>query len=318
VPRYSVYGLTLESSEPLEGLADAPLHAVTDVILTFGTTPAWTGEPVARERFRSDEPSADKIVVEERPSGFSFRYGDGTAFDLDRKASALWCRFADPLVLADAAIYLLGPVLGFALRLRGVLCLHASAVVVDGRAVALMGPAGSGKSTTAGAFGAAGFGVLADDLAALRMEGSAQMVQSAYDHLRLWREGELALLGTSGALPRLTPTWDKRALDLTGAGYRFAREPAPLGDIVFLSDAAAAAASRRPALRRMPRAAAILAITGETYANYLLDAEMRRDELVAISALVGDVRVWELCGAGDGVAPSEMVETIVDGLRANR
>ena len=70
----------------------------------------------------------------------------------------------EPLTYADAAVYLLGPVLGFVMRLRGIVPLHASAVMIGTGATVFVGDAGAGKSTTAGAFAALGYGVLSDDL----------------------------------------------------------------------------------------------------------------------------------------------------------
>ena len=54
------------------------------------------------------------------------------------------------------------------LRLRGVPALHASAVAVGGAALAVVGSAGAGKSTTAAARAARGHAVVADDVLALR------------------------------------------------------------------------------------------------------------------------------------------------------
>jgi len=88
-----------------------------------------------------------------------FRYGDGTEFGVERASSSTFsvcCGSARPLTAEDATTYLLGPVLGFVPRRLGITCLHASAVLVGGRAVALAGPPGAGKSTTAAEFARAG------------------------------------------------------------------------------------------------------------------------------------------------------------------
>ena len=137
------------------------------------------------------------------------------------KAPRSGLRWPDSSTLEDAATYLLGPVLGFVLRLRGITCLHASAVAVGDRAIALMGPANAGKSTTAAGFSRMGFPVLADDIVALSEPDEILRVQPAYPQLRLWPESAAFLYGSADALPRLTPTWDKRALDLTQNGCRF-------------------------------------------------------------------------------------------------
>lgn len=62
---------------------------------------------------------------------------------------------------------LLGPVLILALALQGTWCLHASAVVFGGRAIAFLGESGSGKSTLAwflGMEGGPAWRTLADDI----------------------------------------------------------------------------------------------------------------------------------------------------------
>src|SRR5690349_20774404 len=57
---------------------------------------------------------------------FWLRYADGTEFVVDREGAGVWMRWPPPWTLDDVATYLLGPVLGFVLRLRGTTCLHAS------------------------------------------------------------------------------------------------------------------------------------------------------------------------------------------------
>src|SRR5262249_22183040 len=136
--------------------------------------------------------------------------------------------------LEDTATYLLGPVLGFILRLRGVTCLHASAVAICDQAIAILGPAGAGKSTTAASFARAGYKVLTDDIVALDERGDAFLVQPAYPRVRLWSESVNALFGTEDALPLLTPTWDKRYLDLQANISCFQEHPLPLAAIYLL------------------------------------------------------------------------------------
>src|SRR5207237_1442435 len=67
-------------------------------------------------------------------------------------------------------LFLLGPALALLLSQRGLLVLHASAVAVEGRAIAFLGESGQGKSTTAAAFLAHGHTVVADDVLAVRID----------------------------------------------------------------------------------------------------------------------------------------------------
>jgi hypothetical protein len=61
-------------------------------------------------------------------------------------------------------IFVEGNVLAHALAAEGLLALHASAVEVGGRALAIVGPSGAGKSTLAALLCAAGARLVADDV----------------------------------------------------------------------------------------------------------------------------------------------------------
>ncbi len=82
--------------------------------------------------------------------------------------------------LADIVPYLQGQLLGLVQRLRGVTCLHASAILIGDRAIAVAGFAGAGKSSTAAAFLQMGFPVLADDVVPVFEEAGKFMVQPAH------------------------------------------------------------------------------------------------------------------------------------------
>jgi hypothetical protein len=65
---------------------------------------------------------------------------------------------------AEIRVFLLGSVLGYLCHQRGLLPLHASCVVINGKAVALCGPTGAGKSTAALQLALRGHRVVADDV----------------------------------------------------------------------------------------------------------------------------------------------------------
>ena len=108
---------------------------------------------------------------------------------------------AENLTIEDMATYLLGPVLGLLLRLRGVTCLHASAVAFGETAVAFVGSEGAGKSTTAAALARRGHAILSDDIVALAEHNGSFFVHPAYPYLCLWPESVESLYGSAEALP---------------------------------------------------------------------------------------------------------------------
>ena len=126
------------------------------------------------------------------------------------------------------------PVIAFALRLRGVTCLHASSIAVGGHAIGLLGQPGAGKSTTAAAFARLGYSILSDDVAVLDYRGDRFLVPPGYPRNNLWPDSVRALFGSEDALPKITATWGKRYLPLDQNGHRFQESPLPLGAIYML------------------------------------------------------------------------------------
>lgn len=316
MPDYSLYGLVVRSARPLDGLEAALPGAPIDVEIAMGAsgeratawasgTPYFTGPSEA-----GGTPSL--LVQHDLARGYRFEYADGTQFVMDPGASSIACWWSDASTLEDTATYLLGPVLGFALRLRGVLALHASAVLIDGRAIALVGPSGAGKSTTAAAFAAAGFPVLTDDVLAVRMDGAAALAFPSYRLLRLWDASEQLLFGTVGQLPLLTPTWEKRALPL-GRDYPFHAAPAPLGALFVLGERQSDA--HAPFIETLPAGDAFIALVANSYANYLLDDAMRAAEMRALEPLVRSRHVHRLVPHRDPARLGALVQVVCAAAR---
>jgi len=225
----------------------------------------------------------------QRGEYFGFLYGDGTRFAVERRGREVSADWPESQTLEDGCTYLLGPVLGFVLRLRGIVCLHASAVAIGDRAIALMGLPGAGKSTTAAAFARSGFPVLSDDVAALTEKGSQIAVESGYPRVNLWPDSVRALFGSENALPRITPNWDKRYLTLGENGHGFASSPLPLEAIYILDSRDENLAA--PIIEELSGKEAFMALAANTYVNYLLDQDMLRTEFDVLGRLVSSIPI---------------------------
>jgi hypothetical protein len=151
------------------------------------------------------------------------------------------------MLLHAASSALLGSVLGNFLRLSGKLCLHASVIKADERAIAFLGATGAGKSTLAAACTRNDCPILADDLAVLIPEKTTFYAQSGYPRLRLWPESLGILQHPVDELSRIFPDLEKRFWDLStddqDVWRQFHPTPLPLGGIYILSP-------RDPALLR--------------------------------------------------------------------
>lgn len=85
-------------------------------------------------------------------------------------------------------------VAGVVLHQRHALPLHASAVSIDGSAVAFAGPSGVGKSTFASAFALQGFPLIADDVCRIQFApDGCPTVAPGPSRLRLWPDMAKAL-----------------------------------------------------------------------------------------------------------------------------
>ncbi len=194
---YFVFGLTLRSNGPIPELSlTTRADAVADVHVHLNLSPLGTRilpsdpETLTYTSPYQDESGNSMLRIWSIAGGKFCRldYADGTQFWLDRDGTEVWATWRENSTIEDTATYLLGPVLGRLLRLRGVTCLHASAVAFGEQAVAIVGPAGAGKSTTAAALALRGHAILSDDVVALAERDRSFYVHSAYPYLCLWPE----------------------------------------------------------------------------------------------------------------------------------
>lgn len=290
----SIYGLGVLANRPIPTV---PHSAITtaDVRVSFGVLPDWLNSLAPDQVETSyvadyaDESGKPAFVFAKLHHGdfFRFTYADQTEFVVDRAGREIWTTWLEPLTLEDTATYLLGPVMGFVLLLRGLVCLHASAIVVDGVAMALVGPAGAGKSTTAAAFAARGFGVLAEDVVTLDDRGDSFFVRPAYPCIRLWPASAATLYGSRSALPPLTPNWDKCYLDLTQQSGQFENERRRLGAIYLLEERSED--PQAPFVEALDSADGMISLIANTYSTKLLDKHMRAREFDVLSRVLQHV-----------------------------
>jgi hypothetical protein len=292
---YSAFGLSLAANWSIPGLIPRAILSRADLSVLRHEQPTFADDEAGEQLYYvSDEAEAGvpALQVWEAADGASFRlrYADATEFLVARTGREIRVIIPAASTPEDTATYLLGPILGFAMRLRGITCLHASVVAVGGSAIAIAGPAGAGKSTAAACFAAMGIPVLADDIAALVEDDGTVNAQPAYPQLRLWPDSVAMLYGTPDALPRLTPTWDKRALLLSEPGA-FGQRSLPLRAVYVLGEQRD---HPQTAIEDVSGAQRLLALLSNTYVGYLLDAAMRRQEFESLVRLATAVPVRRL------------------------
>ena len=320
--RCSIYGLGVVANRPIPGVPSSKI-ASDDIRISFGSLPAWLHEVSEAQIETSyiadykDECGNPVLRVFRLLDGqyFKFYYADETAFVVDKAGTEIWVEWPKPLTLEDATTYLLGPIMGFVMLLRGVVCLHASAIAIGSEAIALVGPAGSGKSTTAAAFSQRGFGILAEDVVTLDDRGDHFLVRPAYPCIRLWPASVKALYGAESHLPRLTPNWDKCYLDLTERPEQFQQESLPLAAIYLLRERRND--PRAPFTEPLDRVEAMMSLVANTYATKLMDKQMRAREFEMLTRVLKNVALRRVTPHADPAQIGELCETILGDFESN-
>ncbi len=320
---HSVYGLILFANVPIPAvpiLENSKDHADVVVWLKEKTHPV----PPFSESFtifysskhRNDEGHPIIRVGVLDPNYFVFFYSGGLRFAVARDGREVLGDWPDDYSLEDAATYFVGPILGFILRLRGTLSLHASCVAVDGRAVAFLGPPGAGKSTTAASFAKLGYPIVSEDVVPLTERDNSFFAMPGYPRINLWPSSVEALFGDEDALPVVTPAWGKRFLSLDQRALQFQRGPLPLAAIYLLGRRDSE--SGVPVIVPLEGMAALMTLVANTYVNYVLDGEMRKHEFDILGRLVSSVPLLSVRPSADSSHLPDLCNRIVEDVRERR
>ena len=298
---YSVFGLCLGSNRPIPGLISAKNSFDYPLVrIHIGASPfAASNAPDYPEDLTYTSSYLDESggpFLRVWRSGVSLRlsYSNGMQFWLDREGRNVWTTWPDSCLFEDVATYLLGSVVGVLLRLRGTVCLHASAVALEDRSVAFVGPPGAGKSTTAAILAQHGWSIVSDDVVALAEDHGAFCALPAYPYLCLLPDAVVMLYGSDEYLPRFIPQWEKRRLAAGGVGMekiKFEQRALPLSAIYFLDQRTS---NPDPNIAPVPKRTAFIMLVANSYATRILNREMRGDEFDVFGRLVTSVPIRTL------------------------
>lgn len=180
--RHEVAGFVLDSA--LE-LSEARRDASNGPACSFDVAPARLASATGGA-WLSTQRHGDDIEL---------RFGDMAVFAIDGALSRIVCTAASDVPMTTIRHLLLDHVVPRILELKGLLVLHASAVVTSAGAVGFMGPTGSGKSTLATLLAVSGLPLLSDDALVLEVGSEGMTARSTYPGFRLWPDDVPAVLG---------------------------------------------------------------------------------------------------------------------------
>lgn len=133
---------------------------------------------------RKYENRAAGVTLHRQDGWHCLRYA-GVGDFFFRDARRVVCHLAETVSGTLVASLLHGPVSAVLLELRGATCLHASAVQIGGRAVALVGHSGSGKSSFAARLVADGYPLVTDDILPVTIGQSGCIASPGYPRMKI-------------------------------------------------------------------------------------------------------------------------------------
>lgn len=323
---YYAYGLVIHANRHISGLVALPPVPTpqVDVQVYLGGLPPWAEQVVGEPQetyFVSpycEENGQPILTIWKLKGGAYLRilYTDGTEFIVDRDGTKVIANWPPTSTLKDTVSYLLGPILGFVLRLRGVICLHASAINVEGLAIVFVGQKGAGKSTTAAAFARKHYPLLSDDIAALSedQEGTI-LVQPGYPRMRLLPDSLKQLSGVASSFPPLPQIGGGRRyhFDLIQNGYRFQHQPLSL-TAIYLLDVRCSDPSA-PYIEDDCVQGAFVSLVENTFSNLSLDRDRRAQEFEFLGRLVKNVPIRRVHPHKEAAYLSKLCDVILDDFK---
>lgn len=321
---YRLQGLLVGSDFPLASLAGAKAGAEPDVRVHGGPLPPELpveelarSEPAYKSPLRNPygEPYSRMWRLPQTGTCY-FRSLEGFSWAVDAEGRNIWIDWPDAIDLDVITAFFLSKMLTFALHLRGYVCLHASAIAVDGRAVVFAGDPGMGKSSTAAAFAERGFPALSDDVSAIRREPDGQIVVlPGAPRLCLCPDAVEFLYGPGSAerFPLFLPAEEKRLVRLDSAPGRFQTAPAPLEAIYLL--APRSAQSRAPRLEPIVGANRMVRLMYNGFMTLALDREHTALEFPLLGEIARTVRIQELVPSTDPRRMGALCALVIDDVR---
>lgn len=319
---YRVYGLILQANLAIPGLVATSEASCADVFIHL-TGASWEDiMPVPALAWQpSPHPFTLWTATLEDGTYFRLRYAAGESsyaeFVINPNGSDVWVVWSENVTLKDVATLLLGTVLGCVLRVRGVTCLHSSVVIVEDRAIAILGVKGAGKSTTAAALAQQGQPILSDDIAALLERETTFFVQPGYPSLRLHEEVAIELYGSCEGLPTIwsqpVPWSSKRYLPLSKDDTPFPQQPIPLAAVYVLGKRNLEA--QVVSIEAIPPATSLLTLMPHTSVNWILNQTRRANEFKVLGCLAATVPLRQVHRPDDLAKLPELCKAILGDVR---
>jgi len=293
---YRLFGLSVTSEVELPELIPISPGPTPDLVIRLGAG----GRSAPRAPGFHQLDGATRLVIE----------GVGTY--VARGGRELWVEDAAGVPARNLRLYLLGSAMGMILHQRGLLPLHANAVVIDGRAYAFTGPSGAGKSTLAAWFQDHGYGLLSDDVCVIGSNDAGQAIAyPGLPRLRLWRDAVERSGRTTADFSRSyeedNDDWEKYDVPTTADAR--STDATVLGGVFLLERAA------DPQILRLSPAESLAVLFGNIYRGEYLATDAYERAWRACLAVASRIPMFRWHRPWDAARFDEMATALVAEIR---
>ena len=290
ISRYQLYGLVIESPIPLS--CPTPRSRRQPDVRLHAGRPAQFEE--ARRLFQLSSTPHGWFECRRLTGGATYlRWAHLFEFLISSDGRTIEYRRLEKATHDSLTTYLLGQVLSFSLLSFGYEPLHATAVVIDGEAVAFLGDCGYGKSTLGAAFVARGFSILTDDVLALESRGDTWIAHAGPPRLKLFPSVARKVLARTNGGP-LNAETSKLVLPLNAG--EASDTAVPIRALYVLSDPARRAGRAPSHIRIAPLSGqeAFLEVTRAAFNLIQVDRARLTNQFATATRLVCDVPLRRL------------------------
>jgi len=233
--RYSAYGATIATIENLDDIlirSDSPPDLRYEISHKAPGFSCGTTKLLYESEFAGTD-GRPRLVIWKHAGDYRLRFSSVGTFDIGDGLIVSYPRENSTRELLTTC--LLGPVMSVWLERRGVLALHGSAVVIEGKAVGFLSATGGGKSVVAVALLRSGYPLLTDDVLPITIKEEECLASPSYPMLNLWADEARYFFGSTDGMRADPFAADKFRIRVDGEENAFCNQPCRLRCLYLLS-----------------------------------------------------------------------------------
>jgi hypothetical protein len=205
-------------------------------------------------------------------------------------------------------LFILGTCMGAVLMQRKIMPLHGSAIVINGKAYAIVGESGAGKSTLAAGFLNNGYKLLSDDVIAISYSESEKthIVTPSYPQQKLWEE---SLKSFGMEVEDYQSIYGRETKYCIPVSSKFFNAPMPLAGIIELVKAE----NSKIEISKIEKLERFQTLYNHTYRNFFIQKSGLMEWHFQISAsMLEKTDMYKLKRPIEGANASQLVSKILN------